>query len=146
MFSSLLSKSARPQDDGLTARQVLCHCADCRKISGGNYSNNFIVPSERFKVVEGTPKKISKIADTTGKEITVKSFAHMCLLHLLSVPKLDFPLYRVLAEFAPRKPRAFRHCCSLSSSAQQILIKHSEQLLWRLWDNTVPIWRYLWWH
>jgi hypothetical protein len=113
-FPSLLSKSTRPQDDGLTARQTLCHCADCRKISGGNYSNNFIVPSERFKVVEGTPKKISKIADTTGKEITVKSFAHMCLLHLLSVPKLDFPLYRVLAEFAPRKARAFSHCCSLS--------------------------------
>lgn len=49
--------------------KALCHCADCRKISGGNYSNNFLVPSENFKVVEGTPKKISKIADT-GKEIT----------------------------------------------------------------------------
>jgi hypothetical protein len=51
--------------------QALCHCADCRKISGGNYSNNIIVPSENFKVLSGTTKQISKIADS-GKEITSK--------------------------------------------------------------------------
>jgi hypothetical protein len=51
--------------------QALCHCADCRKISGGNYSNNIVVPSENFKVLSGTPKQISKIADS-GKEITSK--------------------------------------------------------------------------
>jgi hypothetical protein len=51
--------------------QALCHCADCRKISGGNYSNNIVVPSENFKVQSGTPKQISKIADS-GKEITSK--------------------------------------------------------------------------
>ena len=33
--------------------QALCHCADCRKISGGNYSNNIIVPGEAFKVTKG---------------------------------------------------------------------------------------------
>ena len=49
----------------------MCHCADCRKISGGNYSNNIVVPSESFKVLSGTPKQISKIADS-GKEITSK--------------------------------------------------------------------------
>jgi hypothetical protein len=54
------------------SRQALCHCADCRKISGGNYSNNIVVPSENFKVLSGTPKQISKIADS-GKEITSKS-------------------------------------------------------------------------
>lgn len=47
----------------------MCHCADCRKISGGNYSNNIVVPSENFKVVSGTPKEISKTADS-GKSIT----------------------------------------------------------------------------
>jgi len=54
---------------GEPAMTALCHCADCRKISGGNYSNNFIVPSSNFKVTQGTPKEISKTADT-GKEIT----------------------------------------------------------------------------
>jgi hypothetical protein len=58
----------------LTLAQALCHCADCRKISGGNYSNNIVVPSENFKVVSGTPKRISKTADS-GKEITSKSSA-----------------------------------------------------------------------
>jgi hypothetical protein len=141
MFPSLLSKRTRPQDSELTARQALCHCADCRKISGGNYSNNFLVPSEKFKVVEGTPKKISKIADT-GKEITVSPLL-ICVYCTYSLSRRpDFPLYRVLAEFAPRNPAAhFRE-----SSSKHILIRHSEQLLWRLWDNTVPIWRNLWWH
>lgn len=82
---------------------VLCHCLDCRKISGGSYSNNFLVPEENFKVESGmpslplllssippsslpsplppllltnppgTPKQISKTADT-GKKIT----SHFC--------------------------------------------------------------------
>lgn len=49
--------------------QALCHCADCRKISGGNYSNNIVVPSSNFKVTQGKPKEISKTADS-GKTIT----------------------------------------------------------------------------
>jgi Glutathione-dependent formaldehyde-activating enzyme len=53
----------------LTPTQALCHCADCRKISGGNYSNNIVVPSQNFKILSGTPKEISKTADS-GKEIT----------------------------------------------------------------------------
>lgn len=32
---------------------LLCHCLDCRKISGGNYSNNVVVPEDSFKC-EGT--------------------------------------------------------------------------------------------
>jgi hypothetical protein len=55
----------------LTLAQALCHCSDCRKISGGNYSNNIVVPSENFKILSGNPKQISKTADS-GKEITSK--------------------------------------------------------------------------
>ena len=32
---------------------VLCHCLDCRKISGSNYSNNLVIPEDNFKVVSG---------------------------------------------------------------------------------------------
>jgi hypothetical protein len=53
----------------LTNLKCLCHCADCRKIGGGNYSNNHIVPDPNFKLISGKPKPISKIADS-GKEIT----------------------------------------------------------------------------
>ncbi|TVY53592.1 hypothetical protein LCER1_G003609 [Lachnellula cervina] len=52
---------------------VLCHCLDCRKISGSTYSNNLVVPENNFKVISGTPKTISKVADT-GKTIT----SHFC--------------------------------------------------------------------
>jgi hypothetical protein len=53
----------------LTILQCLCHCADCRKIGGSNYSNNHIVPESNFTLISGTPKQISKTADS-GKEIT----------------------------------------------------------------------------
>ena len=49
--------------------QALCHCVDCRKIGGANYSNNFVIPASQFNVTAGTPKEFSKTADS-GKEIT----------------------------------------------------------------------------
>lgn len=70
---------------------ALCHCLDCRKISGSSYSNNVIVPEANFKLesgmrspssntirtrpdnVAGKPKEISKTADT-GKNI----ISHFC--------------------------------------------------------------------
>lgn len=44
--------------------QVLCHCNDCRKISGSSYSVNFLVPEAAFRVTAGTPKVFSKVADS----------------------------------------------------------------------------------
>ncbi|QYS98054.1 CENP-V/GFA domain-containing protein [Trichoderma simmonsii] len=44
--------------------KVLCHCDDCRKISGSNYSVNFLVPEAAFQVTVGTPKIFSKVADS----------------------------------------------------------------------------------
>ncbi|KAL7950541.1 Mss4-like protein [Trichoderma barbatum] len=44
--------------------KVLCHCSDCRKISGSNYSVNFVVPEAAFQVAVGTPKVFSKVADS----------------------------------------------------------------------------------
>jgi len=52
---------------------VLCHCLDCKKISGSTYSNNVVVPENNFKLVSGSPKTISKVADS-GKNIT----SHFC--------------------------------------------------------------------
>ncbi|KAE8449763.1 hypothetical protein EG329_007538 [Mollisiaceae sp. DMI_Dod_QoI] len=52
---------------------ALCHCLDCRKISGTSYSNNLIIPEQNFKLQSGKPKEISKTADT-GKTIT----SHFC--------------------------------------------------------------------
>ena len=49
--------------------QALCHCRDCHKISGSTYSTNLAVPEDGFKILTGSPKSISKTADS-GNEIT----------------------------------------------------------------------------
>ena len=48
--------------------KALCHCNDCRKITGSTYSTNLLVPGESFKV-SGSPKSIAKTADG-GNTIT----------------------------------------------------------------------------
>ncbi|KAK5133512.1 hypothetical protein LTR08_007649 [Meristemomyces frigidus] len=52
---------------------ALCHCTDCRKITGSTYSTNIIVPGDGFEVTSGSPKTFSKKADG-GKQIT----SHFC--------------------------------------------------------------------
>lgn len=32
---------------------VLCHCKDCKKISGSMYSTNVVVPEDNFKLISG---------------------------------------------------------------------------------------------
>jgi hypothetical protein len=58
----------------MNSEQALCHCADCRKITGSTYSTNIIVPGEGFSVTKGTPKTIGKKGDNTGNTIT----SHFC--------------------------------------------------------------------
>ncbi|KAK5245181.1 hypothetical protein LTR16_007381, partial [Cryomyces antarcticus] len=43
---------------------ALCHCTDCRKISGSTYSTNILVPEDGFEVTSGSPKKFAKTADS----------------------------------------------------------------------------------
>jgi len=53
---------------GTPIAQGLCHCWDCRKLSGSTYSTNVIVPADGFTVT-GTPKAVPKKADS-GADIT----------------------------------------------------------------------------
>ncbi|XXG95606.1 1 3-beta-glucanosyltransferase gel4 [Hypoxylon texense] len=59
--------------EGEPVGKAVCHCTDCRKITGSTYSTNLIVPGAGFKILSGTPKSISKVAES-GKEIT----SHFC--------------------------------------------------------------------
>ncbi|KAI4859341.1 Mss4-like protein [Hypoxylon rubiginosum] len=59
--------------EGEPVAKALCHCLDCRKITGSTYSTNLIVPGAGFKILSGTPKTLAKVADS-GKEIT----SHFC--------------------------------------------------------------------
>ncbi|KAF2260586.1 hypothetical protein CC78DRAFT_24682 [Lojkania enalia] len=59
--------------EGEPAMKALCHCTDCRKITGSTYSTNALFPEEGFKVLQGTTKQHSKVADG-GNTIT----SHFC--------------------------------------------------------------------
>jgi len=65
--------NVRYEVQGDSEASILCHCVDCRKISGGAYSCNSVYSDEGFKVVQGTTKQHKKVADT-GNEIT----SHFC--------------------------------------------------------------------
>lgn len=41
--------------DGEDLKHVLCHCDTCKKLGGGPYSCNYIVPREDLKVTKGRP-------------------------------------------------------------------------------------------
>lgn len=49
--------------------QVLCHCLDCRRISGSTFSTNLMVDAAGFTLLQGTPKAFAKTADS-GTTIT----------------------------------------------------------------------------
>ncbi|TVY84883.1 hypothetical protein LSUE1_G001075 [Lachnellula suecica] len=68
-----LCNKVRVNYTGEPNAHVLCHCLDCRKISGSAYSNNIIVPDGNFKLVSGTPKTFTKTADS-GNTIV----SHFC--------------------------------------------------------------------
>lgn len=62
--------------DSEPSAKALCHCSDCKKISGSAYSTNIIIPNAGFNITSGTPKTWSKKADS-GAEITT-SFCGDC--------------------------------------------------------------------
>lgn len=59
--------------EGEPLAKALCHCLDCRKITGSTYSTNLIVAGSNFKLLSGTPKSFAKTADS-GREIV----SHFC--------------------------------------------------------------------
>ncbi|KAI1205529.1 Mss4-like protein [Annulohypoxylon truncatum] len=59
--------------EGEPIAKVVCHCLDCRKITGSVFSTNLITPTSGFKVLSGEPKTISKVGDS-GNEVT----SHFC--------------------------------------------------------------------
>ncbi|KAL8920769.1 MAG: hypothetical protein Q9208_006099 [Pyrenodesmia sp. 3 TL-2023] len=68
-----LCGAVRIRYTGEVQAKVLCHCTDCRKITGSTYSTNVIVPGDGFSVTNGTPKTYTKRADS-GKTMT----SHFC--------------------------------------------------------------------
>ena len=73
MEGGCLCGNIRYTISGEPAAKALCHCLDCRKISGSTYSTNAVFPLDGFKFTSGTPKEHFKVADG-GNGIT----SHFC--------------------------------------------------------------------
>ncbi|KAF4760778.1 hypothetical protein HAV15_006922 [Penicillium sp. str.  len=48
---------------GQPLASALCHCIDCRKLTGAPYSYNFIIKTADLKV-SGSPKEVPKTSDS----------------------------------------------------------------------------------
>ncbi|KAA8649329.1 GFA family protein [Aspergillus tanneri] len=53
----------RVQYNGQPITSGLCHCSDCRKLSGTLYTYNFVVKSADLKIT-GSPKEVAKTSDS----------------------------------------------------------------------------------
>jgi len=49
--------------DGTLQFKALCHCSDCRKISGSAYSTNLLVPASALRLESGQPRMYTKETD-----------------------------------------------------------------------------------
>ncbi|KXT09494.1 hypothetical protein AC579_7819 [Pseudocercospora musae] len=61
--------NVRYKSTGEAQAKALCHCKDCRKISGSTYSTNIIVPGDSLTWTKGKPKEHTVTADS-GNPIT----------------------------------------------------------------------------
>ncbi|KAF2674350.1 DUF636 domain protein [Microthyrium microscopicum] len=50
--------------EGEPAGSALCHCTDCRKITGSAFSSNYVIPDDKFKLESGKPHEWAKTADS----------------------------------------------------------------------------------
>ncbi|KAJ5524742.1 hypothetical protein N7494_011392 [Penicillium frequentans] len=53
----------RIEFNGQPITSGLCHCLDCRKLTGSHYSYSFVVNTAELKVT-GSPKEVPKISDS----------------------------------------------------------------------------------
>lgn len=65
---------------GEVVRHVLCHCDTCKKLGGGPYSCNYIVPQEALKVLQGKTG-VYAYRGASGKEVRCY-FCPRCTSHV----------------------------------------------------------------
>ncbi|ORY07673.1 Mss4-like protein [Clohesyomyces aquaticus] len=115
--------------EGEPVMKALCHCADCRKITGSTYSTNGIYKEDGFKVLSGKTKTYAKAADG-GNTITShfcpdcgstmwregKTFEGLKIVGTLDDPKALEGLKPSVELYAPTRPQ----WVSAVSDAQQV--------------------------
>ena len=61
-----INRNHASSNTSLTCTQFMCHCHDDRKITGSLFTASWLVSESEFKVVQGTPKTYTKVADSGG--------------------------------------------------------------------------------
>ncbi|HXX82556.1 MAG TPA: GFA family protein [Casimicrobiaceae bacterium] len=68
-----------------------CHCTDCQRLSGSAYRVTVGTPSEKFRLLKGTPKIYVKTADSGNKR--AHAFCDNCGSPVYSSAISDPPWY-----------------------------------------------------
>ncbi|KAL3479269.1 Mss4-like protein [Aspergillus californicus] len=64
-LGSCFCRNIQVEYTGQPYKTALCHCYDCRKLTGSLYTYSFVVKRSELKVSgPGTPKEVAKTADS----------------------------------------------------------------------------------
>ncbi len=75
-------------------RVGICHCSDCQTFSGGPFRTSVMVPAEKFRLLEGSPRKYEKTAESGTTRAL--HFCDHCGTHVWgAAPGDDAPAYSV---------------------------------------------------
>jgi len=105
-------------------RTVLCHCTDCRAMSGGPYRSVIQTKEDDFELLTGEPKLYFKYGDSGNKREL--AFCGDCGSHIYATsvgdsPNRSFGLRTgVLDQFADLEPTLQVWCRSQVSWAQDV--------------------------
>ena len=92
--------------------QILCHCRECRYLSGGAANTSVIISEKTFRFTKGNPK-IFKRDDL--KKPRVRYFCETCGTHICveSPPRPGMLVLKIgsLDEHSWFKPEAAIYCC-----------------------------------
>lgn len=63
-IQSTTAAASKARSHAHRGQQALCHCTDCKKVSGSMFSTNLFVHSDAVKLESGNPKAFRKNADS----------------------------------------------------------------------------------
>jgi len=53
-------------------QKALCHCLQCRKVTGSSYTSNILIPRNAFTLTSGTPKTYTFTQADSGIKFTIQ--------------------------------------------------------------------------
>ena len=70
---------------------MVCHCADCQRLTGSVFRANIQAPAASFRLLSGTPRRYVKVADSGARR--VHAFCENCGGPVYACAEKDPPTY-----------------------------------------------------